>query len=448
MKQFFYSIIFILLMTTIGFAEQTLLESGQTWGITRGVINANDTELYTFKDAYATRIFEDNPANYIILDEQFTDLSAWITSGTTSVSGGVVTLTDNNSYIAISLTNLKQTYSLPINEPYIIEFTASAASGQQFFLKLFRSTKSMIENLIYANSICSESEDNVGGFKCDTPTNFDMTSKFKIRLLIDPVVEVMQVYMYYENSSTNSPEIRETVYTGTLPFDADDSEQLTAISLSNGDAVGVSTVENFRIYKPWLIGIGDSLMVGQPYNWAGIPSLTNNEGCSILKWIEKSVGDQAIAVNQGLGGYTTALTASRIDSMVAELKPEWCLISIGSNDIILDVPIATMKTNLATIVDTCTAAGIKVVINEVIPRDVFTDAQDLVKEEWNLWLRTFVATRSMCVLSESHDLLADPNNSDNMRPMYKADTDGHTNALGTKIIANAMYQVMNNYTGI
>jgi len=389
--------------------------------------------------------FKDNPANYIILDEQFVSLDRWAQSGTVGLSTGVVTLTDNNSYISMDLTDLKKTYSLPINEPYIVEFTGSVATGQQLFFNIIRSTVYMVQNLIYVNTICGESDGNVGGFKCDAPANFDMTAKFKIRILIDPIEEIAQIYMYYENSSTTNPEIRETIYTGTLPFDADHAEPITQIRFTNGDVAGASTIENVRIYKPWVVGIGDSIITGQPFYWAEVPTLVDNEGCSLLKWLEKGFDDKGITINQGLGGYTTTNTEARIASMVTELKPEWAVIHIGSNDIIIDTAIATMKTNLASIVDACITENIKVLVYECQPRDDFSDAQDLVKDEWNTWLQTFTSSRSLCKLVETHDLLEDPASANNMRPMYKADADGHVNALGARILGNEAVKVMKKF---
>ena len=82
----------------------------------------------------------------------------------------------------------------------------------------------------------------------------------------------------------------------------------------------------------------------------------------------KAKGLDAVAVNAGVSGDTTANGLARFDWSVTEAKPDLVVIALGANDFLMGVPADVARTNLAAILERAKAAGIPAVLVGLAPR--------------------------------------------------------------------------------
>lgn len=79
----------------------------------------------------------------------------------------------------------------------------------------------------------------------------------------------------------------------------------------------------------------------------------------------KNAGREIVVIPAGVGGNTSVNILARLKSSVLDKKPDWMTLSCGVNDVWHNpggVDLESYKKNITSIVDQCTAAGIKVVI--------------------------------------------------------------------------------------
>lgn len=84
----------------------------------------------------------------------------------------------------------------------------------------------------------------------------------------------------------------------------------------------------------------------------------------VIRGLE-AVGVKAAAVPAGISGHKSNQMLERLESDVLSKKPDWMTLSCGVNDVwhgANGIPLDQYKTNITKIVDTCQAAGVKVMI--------------------------------------------------------------------------------------
>ncbi len=139
------------------------------------------------------------------------------------------------------------------------------------------------------------------------------------------------------------------------------SEKLapTPTAPSNGNPAAVDP-------RPLVVCFGDSLTAG----------FGADEGASYPDFLQKDLdrdGYMYRVVNEGISGNTTKDGVDRIGTITA-LHPAVVVLEFGGNDGLRGLNIATTRTNLASMIATLQAAGIKVVLAGItLPPDYGPD---------------------------------------------------------------------------
>jgi len=115
-----------------------------------------------------------------------------------------------------------------------------------------------------------------------------------------------------------------------------------------------------------LIGFGDSITQGSPYNqippngkraYGYIPALEN-----LIKRKQP-----AVVENWGIGGTTTVDGVSRLPGLLSIRSPDWLLIMYGTNDLWGEVSLPSTLANLRFMIDFARSRGAEPVLSNLIP---------------------------------------------------------------------------------
>ena len=136
--------------------------------------------------------------------------------------------------------------------------------------------------------------------------------------------------------------------------------------------------------------------------------------------------------NFGIGSQTSADILARI-SQVTFFEPTYCLLTVGINDIALSVPVATYISNMTSILDTLTTAGIIPIVTSIYPS---SDAYGADRDTFNGQLETLVGGYATAIYVDCEETLgqysaAGPaNNHWNLKTEYNSGDSVHMNADG------------------
>jgi lysophospholipase L1-like esterase len=140
----------------------------------------------------------------------------------------------------------------------------------------------------------------------------------------------------------------------------------------------------------------------------GTPNPTLNYSRGFQHWGLNLLGQRLRTLtNAGVGGQTTVQVAARVASDVIALRPGWCHVLVGCNDITQSVPLATTQANLSAIWDALDRAGIRCVQGTIGPRGSWTGTQRAQFEALNAWIRDQSRRRNL-VLVDYHAVLTQP----------------------------------------
>lgn len=103
-----------------------------------------------------------------------------------------------------------------------------------------------------------------------------------------------------------------------------------------------------------ILAFGDSLTAG--YGLPESDTITTRLADALTK-----MGRQAVVINGGVSGDTSADGLSRIDWALAD-KPQIMILALGANDMLRGIDPATTRANLEGIIDKAQAAGVEVVL--------------------------------------------------------------------------------------
>lgn len=114
---------------------------------------------------------------------------------------------------------------------------------------------------------------------------------------------------------------------------------------------------------PVVVFLGDSLTAG--YGLEPADALPEQ-----VQQAWKGAGIDAVAVNAGVSGDTTANGLARFDWSVLSAEPDLLVIALGSNDYLMGVPADIARANLSEILTRARSAGIPAVLVGVSVRGV------------------------------------------------------------------------------
>lgn len=103
-----------------------------------------------------------------------------------------------------------------------------------------------------------------------------------------------------------------------------------------------------------ILAFGDSLTAG--YGLPEAESLPTQLGQALDK-----MGRQALVINGGVSGDTTAGGAARIDWALAD-QPQIMILALGANDMLRAIDPASTRANLEAIIEKAQAAGVEIVL--------------------------------------------------------------------------------------
>lgn len=386
----------------------------------------------------------------VIYEDNFSSDANWSLSGsscTWSVSGNVGTLDDSNAAgvctLELSLTGLRT----PPAEPYIIEFVGEFSSTtllNNIILSgsggsIFTSILNWNGSSVVANTLNTSSQSTAA--VNDAPADLDLADPFRLLMLIDPTVLECRLYLYYINTT---PDMQYHLVSSATTFSYQASNIPNVLRMITGSSgTGTFTIENFYIYTPFAVLVGDSIAQGHP-RWASLMGYANTtaQQTDIGLWLERGLGEDVKVVNQGDGGHAIADLLSRYDDDILPFKTPYVFLNIGTNDAYAGTTMATAQTNLETIVDGIIANGSVVILNDIAPRNNFDATMNTWKDSWNTWLVTFADGKAGCYLSQSHDSLEDPVTPDDLRTIYDSGDGVHLIAGGQRIVATEMLKTM------
>lgn len=119
-----------------------------------------------------------------------------------------------------------------------------------------------------------------------------------------------------------------------------------------------------------VVFLGDSLTAG--YGLEPDDALPER-----VEAVWRARGINAVAVNAGVSGDTTANGLARFDWSVTAAEPDLLVIALGANDFLMGVPPDVTRANLSAILEKAKSAGIPSVLVGLSPRgDIATGSRD------------------------------------------------------------------------
>ena len=177
--------------------------------------------------------------------------------------------------------------------------------------------------------------------------------------------------------------------------------------------------------KPKIVAFGDSLTAGF--------GLSEKESYPyLLQEKLKADGYEYEVVNAGVSGETSLGGLERVDWVLEQENVQILILELGANDLLRSLPVAKMKSNLATIIKKAQAKNIKVLLCGMLApptmgaqyqRDYVTAFPDLASE---------FKVEFLPFLLENIALNKDLNQPDGIHP----------NANGEKIMTDNVYKAL------
>lgn len=124
-----------------------------------------------------------------------------------------------------------------------------------------------------------------------------------------------------------------------------------------------------------VIALGDSLTYGYPFGHA-------------MSWVEYASKELKTKIlNQGLNGNTLPQMFKRVTVDVLDLKPEYCVVLGGTNDVYQGADVKLMESNFAKIVAKLQEGKVQPVVGLPAPLEDEVYENDLGK--YRRWLKKF-----------------------------------------------------------
>lgn len=181
------------------------------------------------------------------------------------------------------------------------------------------------------------------------------------------------------------------------------------------------------VTAPTVIALGDSLTYGflreMPYTTT----------------LAQRLGAAWTVTNRGLNGSTTTDMRSRIERDVLDARPTVLVLLGGVNDLMADVPIATIVDNLRAMYAAAHAAGVRVVAVTVMPFSAapqWSPTRQAALDALNTWIRTEAQVE---VVVDAYQALGDAQQPTRLAPAYDRGDGLHGSAAGYAALGQAIF---------
>lgn len=189
-----------------------------------------------------------------------------------------------------------------------------------------------------------------------------------------------------------------------------------------------------------IVWLGDS-MTG---NGGGVGTVnpTSNYARGFWVWALNFLGQRLRTLaNAGIGGQRSDEILARLFTDVIALRPGWCHVQAGTNDIAQGIALSVVKANLAAMWDALDRAGIRVITGTVPPRASYTGNQRAQTELLNAWIKDQGRRRRNLVVVDYHSVLVFTSSSTSVSggyaPGLNFDT-VHPNAAGAALMGKLL----------
>ena len=175
------------------------------------------------------------------------------------------------------------------------------------------------------------------------------------------------------------------------------------------DLPGIPITRLGSLVKPpqTMVVIGDSLTEQGGF----IPAAPQFKPTSAWPWANVLLGQRfEILKNAGIGGQTTSQILSRLQSDVIALKPGWCHLLAGTNNMGVSGGVAQAKSDIAAMLNALSFAGIKTILGTIPPR-IGANYTGTIKPdtmELNRWIVAQGRTRPNLIVVDYFQALTDP----------------------------------------
>jgi lysophospholipase L1-like esterase len=271
---------------------------------------------------------------------------------------------------------------------------ASLSNMTGFYIQVWRETSSNSYDLV------GESENLFGRISAGLVNDLELYS---------PIVAQTGDYIGYKVTTTGTANFVK-VLTGLTEADTYYVEGTPGATTayawrSQQKVAGTAYAIEAYVTAPKIVGIGDSIEVGHANNWGMAEAVTpanirTNLACSLPDLIASPRGWSA--QNMGIGGQTTAEISARFATDVVALHPDYALINGGVNDISDgNVTKNQFLANWKSMLDQSIAANIRPIVMKILPWTNGTNAQHVIREDWNAALAALVATYPTAILIDA-----------------------------------------------
>lgn len=183
-------------------------------------------------------------------------------------------------------------------------------------------------------------------------------------------------------------------------------------------SIGGTTTSLKTLAGPVVAYLGDSIFGSTDTGVGGATPRQLNY--SIQSWVRLLSGQRVttrFSDNYAVPGYTTSdvISSGKLSSAVSAL-PSFCVVLVGTNDIAGSVPLATIKSNLATIYSSLLAANITVIACPILPRSYWAAggtlpvAQQQQIAHINQFIKSYALTNRGMYIADAWPSLADMSN--------------------------------------
>jgi|GEM_PF-5576785 len=131
-----------------------------------------------------------------------------------------------------------------------------------------------------------------------------------------------------------------------------------------------------------LIGFGDSITQGSPYN---LIAPNGGRYGGYIPHLEAQIdrNEPSVVENWGISGTTTVEGVMRLPGLLQLRSPDWLLIMYGTNDLWGEVSVPSTMANLRFMIDFARSRGAEPVLSNLLPSSVFPHPGHLVPTVYN-----------------------------------------------------------------
>jgi len=200
-----------------------------------------------------------------------------------------------------------------------------------------------------------------------------------------------------------------------------------------------NTFDNFVAWDAAPAGVGRTPALSLPRVHCLGDSISAGYG-ALSGALHKKFNGAYVAVDNGLGGQTTAQIAARLTQQVINQRPACVVILAGVNDAKSSIASATIQANLQAMYTAAHNAGIRVVAVTITPwknGTNWTEARQTITDEVNAWILNTATNVDYRI--DAYTALEDPGAPDALLAAYDSGDHTHPSAAGYTALATAIY---------